>query len=165
MRSFNFRFPLKSQEFWDLTVKIYFIFLYNYISEEKMAIFRPFKAFRPVAEKAADIAAPPYDVVNSAEARDYVKGKPLSFLHIGKPEIDLDENISPYDDKIYEQGKINLQKLIADGFLVQDPEPYFYLYAQTMDGRTQFGFVGCASCEDYWNDVVKKHEHTRKVKE
>jgi len=130
-----------------------------------MAIFRPFKAFRPVAEKAADIAAPPYDVVNSAEARDYVKGKPLSFLHIGKPEIDLDDNISPYDDKVYEQGKINLQKLIDDGFLVEDPEPYFYLYAQTMDGRTQYGFVGCASCEDYWNDVVKKHEHTRKVKE
>ncbi len=130
-----------------------------------MAVFRPFKAFRPVPEKAADIAAKPYDVLNSDEAREEVKGKPLSFLHVGKPEIDLDPSISLYDPQVYEKGKENLQKLISDGNLVEDAEPYFYLYSQTMDGRTQFGFVGCASVDDYWKDVIKKHEHTRKVKE
>lgn len=130
-----------------------------------MAIFRPFKAFRPVPEKAAAVAAPPYDVINSEEAREYVKDKPLSFLHVGKPEVDLDPEINLYDDAVYEKGKKNLQKLIDDGFLVEDPEPYIYLYAQTMDGRSQYGLVGCASVDDYWNDVIKKHEKTRKAKE
>lgn len=130
-----------------------------------MAVFRPFKAFRPLPDKASDIAAPPYDVINSEEAREYVKGKPLSFLHVGKPEVDLDPNINLYDEKVYEKGKENLQKLIDDGHLVEDAEPYFYLYAQTMEGRTQYGLVGCASVDDYWNDVIKKHEKTRKAKE
>jgi len=130
-----------------------------------MAIFRPFKAFRPTPEKASEIAAPPYDVLNSQEAREMVKGHPLSFLHVGKPEIDLDPEMSPYDPKVYEKGKENLQKLITDGNLVEDPEPYIYLYAQTMDGRTQYGLVGCASSQDYEDDVIKKHEKTRHVKE
>jgi uncharacterized protein (DUF1015 family) len=130
-----------------------------------MAIFRPFKAFRPKPEYAADIAAKPYDVLNSDEAREEVKGKPLSFLHVGKPEIDLDPSIDHYDPKVYQKGKENLQKLINEGYLVEDPEPYLYVYAQTMDGRTQYGLVGCASVNDYWNDVIKKHEKTRKVKE
>ncbi len=130
-----------------------------------MAIFKPFKAFRPVPEEAADVAAPPYDVLNSEEARELVKGKPLSFLHVGKPEIDLDPEIDHYSPLVYEKGKENLQKLISEGHLVQDQNPYFYLYAQTMDGRTQYGLVGCANVDDYWNDVIKKHEKTRKVKE
>jgi uncharacterized protein (DUF1015 family) len=130
-----------------------------------MAVFRPFKAFRPTPDKAGDVAAKPYDVLNSEEAREEVIGKPLSFLHVGKPEIDLDPNIGHYDPKVYEKGKENLQKLIHDGCLVEDPEPYLYLYAQTMDGRTQYGLVGCASVDDYWKDVIKKHEKTRKVKE
>ena len=130
-----------------------------------MAVFRPFKAFRPTPEKAGDVAAKPYDVLNSEEAREEVKGKPLSFLHVGKPEIDLDPAIDHYDPRVYEKGKENLQKLIDDGNLVEDPEPYLYLYAQTMDGRTQYGLVGCASVDDYWKDVIKKHEKTRKVKE
>lgn len=130
-----------------------------------MAVFRPFKAFRPTPEKAADVASKPYDVLNSEEAREEVKGHPLSFLHVGKPEIDLDPSIDHYDPRVYEKGKENLQKLIDDGHLVEDPEPYLYLYAQTMDGRTQYGLVGCASVDDYNNDVIKKHEKTRKVKE
>lgn len=130
-----------------------------------MAVFRPFKAFRPKPEFAGDIASKPYDVLNSEEAREEVKGKPLSFLHVGKPEIDLDPSIDHYDPKVYEKGKENLQKLIKDGYLVEDPEPYLYVYAQTMDGRTQYGLVGCASVDDYWNGVIKKHEKTRKVKE
>jgi uncharacterized protein (DUF1015 family) len=130
-----------------------------------MAVFRPFKAFRPTPDKAKEVAAPPYDVLNSQEAREMVEGNPISFLHVGKPEIDLDPNMSPYDPAVYEKGKENLQKLITDGYLVEDPEPYIYLYAQTMDGRTQYGLVGCASAKDYHDDVIKKHEKTRQVKE
>jgi uncharacterized protein (DUF1015 family) len=130
-----------------------------------MAIFKPFKAYRPKPAEAGDVAALPYDVMNSEEAREMVKGKPLSFLHVGKPEVDLDPSVDLYSDEVYNKGKENLQKLISDGHLVEDPEPYFYVYAQTMDGRTQYGLVGCASVDDYHNDVIKKHEKTRKVKE
>lgn len=130
-----------------------------------MAIFKPFKAFRPIPAEAGDVAALPYDVMNSEEAREMVKGKPLSFLHVGKPEVDLDPSVDLYSDEVYNKGKENLQKLISDGHLVEDPEPYFYVYAQTMNGRTQYGLVGCASVDDYHNDVIKKHEKTRKAKE
>ncbi|HPI19770.1 MAG TPA: DUF1015 family protein [Candidatus Kapabacteria bacterium] len=130
-----------------------------------MAIYRPFKAFRPKPEFAAEVAAKPYDVLNSEEARQEVKGHPLSFLHVGKPEIDLDPTINLYDPAVYEKGKENLWNLINKGVLAEDPEPYFYVYAQTMDGRTQYGLVGAASVDDYWKDVIKKHEKTRKDKE
>jgi uncharacterized protein (DUF1015 family) len=130
-----------------------------------MAVFKPFKAFRPLPEFAAHIAAKPYDVLNSDEAREEVKGNPLSFLRVGKPEVDLDPSINLYDAAVYQKGRENLERLIADGHLKQDPEPYFYLYALTMDGRTQHGLVGCASVDDYWNDNIKKHEKTRKAKE
>ncbi len=130
-----------------------------------MAIYRPFKAFRPKPEFAAEVAAKPYDVLNSEEAREEVKGHPLSFLHIGKPEIDLDPAINLYDPTVYEKGKENLWNLINKEVLAEDAEPYFYVYAQTMDGRTQYGLVGAASVDDYWNDVIKKHEKTRKDKE
>lgn len=130
-----------------------------------MAVFRPFKAFRPKPELAAEVAAKPYDVLNSDEAREEAKGHPLSFLHVGKPEIDLDPSIDLYDLRVYEKGKENLQKLIRDGVLVEDSEPYYYIYAQTMFDRTQYGLVGCASVDDYWNDVILKHEKTRKDKE
>jgi uncharacterized protein (DUF1015 family) len=130
-----------------------------------MAVLRPFKAFRPTPDKAAQIAAKPYDVLNSSEARIEVEGNPLSFLHVGKPEVDLDPSINTYDPAVYAKGRENLMKLISEGHLVEDPEPYFYLYAQTMNGRTQYGLVGCASVDDYWKDVIKKHEKTRKDKE
>ena len=130
-----------------------------------MAIFRPFRAFRPRPELAAEVAAKPYDVLNSEEARKETAGHPLSFLHVGKPEIDLDPSINLYDPKVYEKGRDNLQKLIKDGVLLEDAEPSFYLYAQTMNGRTQYGLVGCASVDDYTSDVIKKHEKTRKDKE
>lgn len=123
-----------------------------------MAIYRPFKAFRPKPEFAAEVAAKPYDVLNSEEAREEVKGHPLSFLHVGKPEIDLEPNINLYDPAVYAKAKENLWNLINKAFLKEDPEPYFYVYAQTMSGRTQYGLVGCASVDDYWNDVIKKHE-------
>ena len=130
-----------------------------------MAVYRPFKAFRPKPEFAAEVAAKPYDVLNSNEARKEVEGHPLSFLHIGKPEIDLDPSIHLYDPRVYEKGKENLWNLINKKVLVEDPEPYFYVYAHTMYGRTQYGLVGAASLDDYWNEVIKKHEKTRKDKE
>ncbi|MBE0645380.1 MAG: DUF1015 domain-containing protein [Bacteroidetes bacterium] len=130
-----------------------------------MATFRPFRAFRPKPEFAAEVAAKPYDVLNSDEAREEVKGHPLSFLHIGKPEVDLDPSVDIHDPQVYEKGRENLQKLIDDGVLFQDSEAFMYLYAQTMGEHTQYGLVGCAAVEEYWNDTIKKHEFTRKDKE
>jgi len=130
-----------------------------------MSTIRPFRAFRPKPEYAVEVAAKPYDVLNSDEAREEIKGHPLSFLHIGKPEIDLDPGIDIHDPKVYAKGKENLRNLIDQKVLVEDPEPYLYVYAQTMEGRTQYGIVGCASVEEYWNDTIKKHELTRKDKE
>jgi len=130
-----------------------------------MAIIRPFKAYRPRPEFSGEIASRPYDVLNSDEAREEAKGHPLSFLHIGKPEIDLDPAIDLHDKRVYEKGKENLWGLIANGMLIQDPEPYLYVYAQTMGGRIQYGLVGCASVEEYWNETIRKHEFTRKDKE
>lgn len=130
-----------------------------------MATLRPFKAFRPKPEFARDVAARPYDVLSSEEARREAAGNPLSFLHIGKPEIDLDPAIDLHDPRVYAKGKENLQKLIEQKVLVEDPAPCLYVYAQTMEGRTQYGLVGCASVEEYLNDTIKKHELTRKDKE
>jgi uncharacterized protein (DUF1015 family) len=130
-----------------------------------VATIRPFKGFRPAPELAAQVAAKPYDVLNSDEARAEAGDKPLSFLHVGKPEIDLPRDINIYDERVYEKGKENLQKLISQGVLREDAKPCFYLYAQTMNNHTQFGLVGCASVEEYLNDTIKKHEHTRKDKE
>lgn len=130
-----------------------------------MATIRPFKGFRPTPELAAQVAAKPYDVLNSDEARAEAGDKPLSFLHVGKPEIDLPRDIHLYDERVYLKGKENLQNLISKGVLREDPKPCFYLYAQTMNNHTQYGLVGCASVQEYLNDTIKKHEHTRKDKE
>lgn len=130
-----------------------------------MPVFRPFQAFRPKPELAGQIAAYPYDVVNSDEAREIVKDNPLSFLRIGKPEVDLDPSVDLYSEQVYNQANQNLQQLIKDGNLVEDSGNYMYVYAQSMDGRTQYGLVGCASAQDYWDNKIKKHEFTRKKKE
>jgi uncharacterized protein (DUF1015 family) len=130
-----------------------------------MSTIRPFQAFRPKPEFAGEVAAKPYDVLNSDEAREEVKGHPFSFLHIGKPEVDLDPGIDLHDERVYEKGKENLQKLISQKILVEDSAPFLYVYAQTMGNHTQYGLVGCASVEEYWNNTVRKHETTRKDKE
>jgi uncharacterized protein (DUF1015 family) len=130
-----------------------------------MSTIRPFKAFRPKSEFAGEVAARPYDVLNSDEARKEVKGHPFSFLHVGKPEVDLDPSIDLHDDRVYKKGKENLQNLISQGILAEDPAACLYVYAQTMNGRTQYGLVGCASVEEYWNETIKRHEFTRKDKE
>ncbi|MCP4231779.1 MAG: DUF1015 domain-containing protein, partial [bacterium] len=130
-----------------------------------MAIIRPFRGLRPVKDKVEKVASPPYDVINSDEARELAKGNPHSFLHVVKPEIDLDPSISPYDDRVYAKAVENLGKLIDDGALVQDPKPRLYFYRLTMEGRTQTGLVCCCACDDYDDNVILKHENTRKDKE
>lgn len=129
-----------------------------------MATVKPFRGYRP-AGHAEQIACPPYDVINSAEARDMAKGNPLSFLHVEKPEIDLPENVDLYDKQVYAKGRENLDKFIGRGILKQDGKPAFYVYAQTMDGRTQYGLVAAVSAEEYDKGVIRKHELTRKDKE
>ncbi len=130
-----------------------------------MALFKAFKAVRPEALHAHEVAALPYDVMNSDEAREMVEGKPYSFLHVDKAEIDLDKSIDIYDKKVYEKASSNLYKLIEDGILIEEDKPCFYIYRQIMDGRIQTGLVGCTSIDDYINNIIKKHEFTRADKE
>ncbi|MBN2382514.1 DUF1015 domain-containing protein [bacterium] len=130
-----------------------------------MVWLKPFKGLRPKKEHAVQVAAPPYDVLNSEEAREMAKGNPLSFLHVTKPEIDLDPSISLYDDRVYAKGGENLKRLISDGILVQDPKDCFYVYAQRMGTHRQVGLVAGASIDDYEADLIKKHELTRQDKE
>ncbi len=130
-----------------------------------MAILKAFGGFRPKKELAARIASRPYDVLNSEEARSEVEGNPYSFLHVVKPEVDLPPDTDLYSDEVYQKGKSNLEKMISEGILTQDEAAFLYVYAQTMDGKTQYGLLGCASIEDYQNNVIKKHELTRPDKE
>jgi uncharacterized protein (DUF1015 family) len=130
-----------------------------------MAVFKPFKAMRPYPEFAREIASLPYDVMDSDEARIEVKKNPRSFLHVEKPEVDLDPGINLYDDKVYAKAKENLYKYLSDKLMLQDDKPAFYIYKQVMDGRPQVGLVGLASIDDYLNNRIKKHELTRADKE
>jgi len=130
-----------------------------------MAIVKPFIGFRPKQEYAAQLASRPYDVISSDEARELVKDNPYSFLHIVKPEVDLPKDINVYSQQVYKKGRDNLEKWISKGIFFQDPAPYYYIYAQSFWGKTQYGLVGCASVNDYLNNRIKKHELTREVKE
>lgn len=130
-----------------------------------MAIVRAFKAIRPAPALADRVAALPYDVMDSDEARLIVAGNPYSFLHVDKAEIDLDPSIDLYDTRVYEKARDNLNRMIADGVFIQDETPCLYIYKQVMNGRAQIGIVGCASIDDYMNNVIKKHELTRADKE
>lgn len=130
-----------------------------------MAIIRPFKAIRPINELVDKIAALPYDVMDSDEARDMVKDNPYSFLHVDKAEVDLPKDIDVYDDRVYEKAKDNLDKMINEGLYLQDNKPNYYIYRQVMKGRSQTGLVACASIDDYTNNIIKKHELTREEKE
>ena len=130
-----------------------------------MAIVKAFNGIRPVTELATKIAALPYDVMNSDEAREMVVGNPHSFLHVDKPEIDLDPSIDVHDPKVYEKARENLDRMIADGEYTQDETPCLYIYRQIMNGRSQTGIVFCASIDDYMNNIIKKHEFTRADKE
>jgi uncharacterized protein (DUF1015 family) len=120
---------------------------------------------RPVPELASRVASVPYDVVDRREAAELARGNPQSFLHVGRSDIDLPEEADPHDPRTYSQARNALDRLIAEGVLIRDPEPSLYLYRQVMDGRTQTGIVGCVHVDDYETDVIRKHEKTRPDKE
>lgn len=126
---------------------------------------RPFKAVRPSKERAAQVAALPYDVMNSDEAREMVKDNPYSFLHVDKAEIDLDRSVDQYDDKVYAKAKENIDKFLEEGTFIRDDKPSFYIYRLIMGDIEQTGIVGAASVDDYIEDRIKKHEFTREAKE
>ena len=130
-----------------------------------MAIVKPFRALRPKPDLAAKICELPYDVMSSDEARDIAKNNPLSFLHVSKPEIDLPPHTDLYSAPVYAKGKENFDRLIAQGALAQDTKPGFHLYRQVMGSHSQLGLVAAASCEEYIDGVIKKHEFTRPDKE
>jgi uncharacterized protein (DUF1015 family) len=130
-----------------------------------MSDLKPFAALRPKPELAARICELPYDVMSSEEARALAAGNPLSFLHVSKPEIDLPPGSDLYSTPVYEKGRENFQRLIHDGALTQDPQPRFYLYRQIMGAHSQTGLVAAASCREYLEGTIKKHELTRPDKE
>ncbi len=130
-----------------------------------MAVIRPFKALRPTKEKSELVASVPYDVVNREEAKQAVEGNPLSYLHITRSEIDLPEVKDSYSKEVYLKAKENLNKIIENAPLNVDEKPHLYLYRLIMDGREQTGICATFSVDDYDNDIILKHEKTRKVKE
>jgi uncharacterized protein (DUF1015 family) len=130
-----------------------------------MAVVKPFRGIRPPRDIAKDLACLPYDVMNTEEARKMAEGKQCSLLHITRSEIDLPAETDTHSELVYSKSVENFKKWQRNGWLVQDNIPHFYIYAQTMKGRTQYGIVGCASVDDYLNGVIKKHELTRPDKE
>ena len=127
-------------------------------------IIKPFRGWRPSAELAGKIPSLPYDVIDSAEAREIAAGDPYSFLHIVRPEIDLDPSVDPFDDAVYEKGKENLHAMREQGWLVRDEQPSFYVYRVQLDEHVQTGVVAASSLDDYLEDRIKKHELTRPAK-
>jgi uncharacterized protein (DUF1015 family) len=130
-----------------------------------MATLQPFPALLPNPALAARICELPYDVMSSEEARALAAGNPLSFLHVSKPEIDLPEGTDIYGAEVYAKGRENLQRLVAEGALSVDSQPCFYLYRQVMGTHSQVGVVAAASCQEYLDGVIRKHEFTRPDKE
>ena len=127
--------------------------------------FHRFASLLPSAEAAPFVAAPPYDVVNRAEARELAAGHPESFLHIGRSDVDLPDTIDQYDPRIYSGARAALDRFMKEGILRRDREPSIYLYRLTMNGQSQTGVVGCVHIDDYEADIIKKHERTRPDKE
>lgn len=130
-----------------------------------MALFQAFRAVRPAEGKAEKVAALPYDVVSRKEAREIGEKNPYSFLHVDRAEMDLDPEINLYDAEVYQKAKENLDRFQAEGTLIQDEKPNYYLYELIRKGKSQTGIVGVSSIDDYMNGVIKKHELTREDKE
>ncbi|MFM7822374.1 MAG: DUF1015 family protein, partial [Bacteroidota bacterium] len=130
-----------------------------------MAILKPFKGIRPLASDVAHIASKPYDVLNEREARQECEGNPDSFYHVIKPEIDFPDDFDHYAPEIYKKGKENFDRMLHSGLFSKDSKECYYIYRQVMNGRSQDGIVGCAHIDDYFNNVIKKHELTRPDKE
>jgi len=130
-----------------------------------MSVLVPFKAFRPTKDKIDEIVSRPYDVLNSIEAREACKDNPNSYYHVIKPEIDFPEDDDHYAPAVYKKGKENFDKLVDSGYLVQDESENYYVYQIIMNGHKQTGLVGCCAIDDYFNNIIKKHELTRPDKE
>jgi uncharacterized protein (DUF1015 family) len=130
-----------------------------------MAIIKPFKGIRPPQSLVEKVASRPYDVLNSQEAREEAQGNDLSLYHIIKPEIDFDPGTDEHEEKVYAKAAENFAKFRKEGWLIQDQKENYYVYAQTMNGKTQYGLVVCAHIDDYMNENIKKHELTRRDKE
>ena len=130
-----------------------------------MAKIKPFRGLRPPKDLVEKVESRPYDVLNSEEARAEAGDNEMSLYHIIKPEINFEPGTSEYDPRVYESAAEHFKKFQEKGWLVQDKEEHYYLYAQTMNGKTQYGLVVGASVEDYLSGVIKKHELTRKDKE
>ena len=130
-----------------------------------MSLIKPFRALRPVPARAAEVLAPPYDVLSSSEARRRAEGKPWSFLHISKPEIDLASDVNPYDKTVYAKAAENLKRMVDAGVLMRDGKPCYYVYRLTWRGHTQTGLGCVASLADYISNRIRKHELTTPVKE
>jgi len=130
-----------------------------------LSLIKPFRALRPAPGRAAEVLAPPYDVLSSGEARARAKGKPWSFLHISKPEIDLDPATDPYDRAVYAKAADNLKRMVEAGVLIRDAKPCYYVYRLTWRGHSQTGLAAAASLADYATNRIRKHELTTPVKE
>jgi uncharacterized protein (DUF1015 family) len=130
-----------------------------------MAVVKPFRGLRPPPSIVIDLACLPYDVMNTEEAGKMAQGKECSLLHITRSEIDFPADIDTHSEEVYRKSVENFSKWQKNGWLLQDKAPGYYIYAQTMNGRTQYGIVGCASVDDYLNGIIKKHELTRPDKE
>ena len=130
-----------------------------------MAIIKPFKALKPKKELAEQVASRPYDVLNSEEAKKEAAGNNYSFLRITKSEIDLPDGIDTHSQQVYDKAKANLELFIQNGTLFKEEKPCYYIYQLVMNGKSQTGLVCVSSIEDYFNDVIRKHELTRPEKE
>jgi uncharacterized protein (DUF1015 family) len=130
-----------------------------------MSLIEPFRAYRPKAELAARVASVPYDVINTAEARQLAEGNPYSFLHVCRPEIDLPVGVDEHEDRVYATGAANLKKFIAEGILAKEAADSLYVYQQRMGEHVQAGLVALCSAREYEADLIKKHEFTRRDKE
>lgn len=130
-----------------------------------MAVVKPFRGLRPPKNLVENVSCLPYDVMNSVEAAQMAEGKKESLLHVTRAEIDLPAGTDTHSEIVYEKAVSNFNKMQQEGWLIEDEEAKFYIYAQTMDGRTQHGIVGCAFYKDYFNGIIKKHELTRPDKE
>ena len=130
-----------------------------------MSLIKPFRALRPAPGRAAEVLAPPYDVLSSAEARERAKGKPWSFLHVSKAEIDLPPATDPHDPTIYAKAGDNLKRMVDAGVLIRDAKPCYYVYRMTWRGHVETGLAAVASLADYATNRIRKHEHTTPAKE
>ena len=130
-----------------------------------MVTVKPFRGYLANINLAQKLIAPPYDVINTAEARKMAAGNQYSFLNVNKPEITLPEDTNPYDRVVYDTGRKNLLDFISNGWLERDNQARFYIYSQVMQGREQIGLVSASSVADYENNLIKKHERTLEKKE